>query len=345
MVNKLLRTGIIKKRDQFNNMNVSVIIPVYKATGFVAQAVESALEQPETGEVILIEDGSPDNSLAVCQELAEKYDKVRLLRHPNGKNKGAAASRNLGMKHAKYNYISFLDADDYYLSGRFTTTNQVFEENPDCDGVCVPFEQKFESEEAVERWRFVKVPQTSRIYDASISPEGLAMALINGQVSNFLLEGLVIKKAALKNSGLMNTSLSIGEDTDFIIKLALTSKILPGSDVPLVVYRFHELNIFTAYRSSTQIGKQRIKLWTSLYRWSKKNSTSDFQQLSLSKLIGFIRKTRIIEGFPTRYFPDNLLARNRLILFSLCHPYILKEANFKKCIFHPENLQTTLANS
>ena len=79
-------------------MQISVIIPVYNAEDFVTLAVESALAQPETGEVILIEDGSPDNSLTICQELEEKYNKVRLLRHPHGRNKGAAASRNLGMK-------------------------------------------------------------------------------------------------------------------------------------------------------------------------------------------------------------------------------------------------------
>ncbi len=326
-------------------MQISVIIPVYNAEDFVTLAVESALAQPETGEVILIEDGSPDNSLTICQELEEKYNKVRLLRHPHGRNKGAAASRNLGMKNASFNYIAFLDADDYYLPERFSMTKRVFQEDPSCDGVYEPFEPKFESEEALERWKLARKPHENRHGDASIAPDDLAEALINGQVINFHLDGLVIKKAALNKSGLMNPSLSIGEDTDFIIKLALTSKLLPGSDVPVAVYRFHEQNQFTAYRSSTQIGKQRIELWTSLYRWSKHNSTNTFQELSISKLIGFITKTRIIERFPSRYFSDNSLTRNRLILFSLCHPYILKEAIFRKSILHPDCLNTTQGNS
>lgn len=322
-------------------MLVSVIIPVYNAVGFVTHAVESALEQPETGEVILVEDGSPDNSLAVCQELVKKDDKVRLLGHSNGRNKGAAASRNLGMKNASFNYIAFLDADDYYLPERFSITKRVFQEDPSCDGVYEPFEPKFESEEALERWKLARKPHENRHGDASIAPDDLAEALINGQVINFHLDGLVIKKAVLNKSGLMNPSLSIGEDTDFIIRLALTSKLLPGSDVPVAVYRFHEQNQFTAYRSSTKIGKQRIELWTSLYRWSKHNATNSFQELSINKLIGFITKTRIIERFPTRFLPDNLLTRSRLILFSLCHPYILKEAIFRKSILHPDSQNTT----
>ena len=79
-------------------MEVSVIIPVYNAAAYVGQAVRSALEQPETREVILIEDGSQDTSLQVCRELEGAFDSVRLLRHPDGKNLGAGASRNLGIR-------------------------------------------------------------------------------------------------------------------------------------------------------------------------------------------------------------------------------------------------------
>ena len=65
-------------------MNISVIIPVYNAAKFVEEAVESALAQPETSEVILVEDGSPDNSFEVCRALTEKYPKVTLMQHPGG---------------------------------------------------------------------------------------------------------------------------------------------------------------------------------------------------------------------------------------------------------------------
>jgi len=53
---------------------VSIIIPVYNAANYVTQAVESTLTQPETAEIILIEDGSSDGSLQVCQDLAQKYE-------------------------------------------------------------------------------------------------------------------------------------------------------------------------------------------------------------------------------------------------------------------------------
>ena len=103
---------------------VSVVTPVYNAAEFVTRAVESALAQPETGEVLLIEDNSPDNSLRVCRELAEKHEKVRVLRHPDGGNHGAGASRNLGMQNARFDYIGFVDADNFDLLNRFAKTKE-----------------------------------------------------------------------------------------------------------------------------------------------------------------------------------------------------------------------------
>ena len=116
-------------------MEISVIIPVYNAEQYVHDAVQSALKQPETSEVLLVEDCSPDNSLKICRELEKKYKKVKLLRHPGGKNLGAGASRNLGIKKAGFDFIAFLDADDYYLDERFCKAGELFKSFPDIDGV------------------------------------------------------------------------------------------------------------------------------------------------------------------------------------------------------------------
>jgi glycosyltransferase involved in cell wall biosynthesis len=100
-------------------LRVDVIVPVYNAADYVRKAVESALARPETVEVILVEDGSTDESLAVCQELAAEYPTVRLYRHPNGENRGAGASRNLAISESTRGHIAFLDAD-YFLPCRFS---------------------------------------------------------------------------------------------------------------------------------------------------------------------------------------------------------------------------------
>lgn len=114
---------------------VSVVMPVYNAVKYLTVAVESAVHLPEVHEVILIEDCSPDGALAKCRELASTYSKVKLAQHPNGENRGAGASRNLGIQLAQSKYIAFLDADDYYLPNRFHECKRIFLSDDTVDGV------------------------------------------------------------------------------------------------------------------------------------------------------------------------------------------------------------------
>ncbi len=90
---------------------ITVIIPVYKAEKYLARSVESVLTQTYKNlEVILVDDGSPDGSGALCEDYAERDSRVRVLHRENG---GAAAARNAGLDAATGDYIAFVDADDH----------------------------------------------------------------------------------------------------------------------------------------------------------------------------------------------------------------------------------------
>ena len=128
--------------------NVSIVIPVYNAESYLRKAVESAVNLVEVGEIILIEDQSPDNALALAVSLEQEFDKVKLFQHPDKKNHGAGASRNLGIQKASCEYIAFLDADDYYLPNRFVKDKLVFKTNYNCDGVYSAVGTHFYSQEA-----------------------------------------------------------------------------------------------------------------------------------------------------------------------------------------------------
>src|SRR4051812_37519090 len=118
-----------------SDFKVSVVIPVYNAEKYIKAAVNSALMQEEVGEVILVEDKSPDNSLSVCKGLEMQDSRVHLYQHPDKQNHGAGASRNLGITLAKLDYIAFLDADDYFLPNRFKKDKTLFEKDPSIDAV------------------------------------------------------------------------------------------------------------------------------------------------------------------------------------------------------------------
>ena len=93
-------------------MEISVIIPVYNAATFLRKAVESAVNLDEVKEILLVEDASTDNSLALCRTLQTEYPKVKLFQHPDYGNHGAGASRNKKKKKKTQEFIEVLDADD-----------------------------------------------------------------------------------------------------------------------------------------------------------------------------------------------------------------------------------------
>ena len=90
---------------------ISVIIPVHNAERFLTRCVESVLHSTYSDlEIILIENGSTDRSLELCQQYELKYDNVLFL---VSDKIGASRARNIGLDHAKGEYIAFVDADDY----------------------------------------------------------------------------------------------------------------------------------------------------------------------------------------------------------------------------------------
>ena len=90
---------------------VSVIVPVYKAEQYLDRCVKSILEQTyQNFELILVDDGSPDNSPSLCDEWAKNDNHIYVIHKENG---GASSARNAGLKIAKGRWIAFADSDDW----------------------------------------------------------------------------------------------------------------------------------------------------------------------------------------------------------------------------------------
>lgn len=92
-------------------IKVSVIVPVYKAEAYIRRCVESILAQTETDiELLLIDDGSPDKSGAICDEYSLIDERVRVFHKPNG---GVSSARNMGIANARGEYSIHVDPDDW----------------------------------------------------------------------------------------------------------------------------------------------------------------------------------------------------------------------------------------
>ena len=114
-----------------NQYSVSVILPCYNVAQYIERAMDSIFMQDFYDfEVILVDDGSPDNLLEVCEKW-NGLPNVRILTTPN---QGVAQARNEGLNIAKGEYIYFMDPDDYLNQGLFSTIYKKAKAE-DCDAI------------------------------------------------------------------------------------------------------------------------------------------------------------------------------------------------------------------
>lgn len=98
------------------DIKISIIIPVYNAERYLKECLESAVSQTiRQKEILCIDDGSSDHSYQILQQYRQKYPYIRIFRQ---ENKGAGNARNVGLRYAEGQFVSFLDADDLYIDSQ-----------------------------------------------------------------------------------------------------------------------------------------------------------------------------------------------------------------------------------
>ena len=127
-------------------MKLSIIIPVYNVEQFVGKCIESCLEQdiPRTDyEIIVVNDGSPDNSVVIVKYYMQRYPNIRLVNRENG---GLSAARNTGLMEAQGQYVWFVDSDDWIEPNVLgTLLDKAFSDN--LDVLCFNLQMVFPSGE------------------------------------------------------------------------------------------------------------------------------------------------------------------------------------------------------
>ena len=111
---------------------VSVVLIFLNEERFIEEAVQSVRDQTLTDwELILVDDGSTDQSTTTARALAAGDAKIRYVNHVGHENRGMSASRNLGVAHATSPYIAFLDADDVWVSSKLAEQVDLLDSNPE----------------------------------------------------------------------------------------------------------------------------------------------------------------------------------------------------------------------
>ncbi len=109
---------------------ISVIVPIYKVENYIHKCIDSILSQTYSNlEIILVDDGSPDNCPQICDDYAIKDGRIKVVHKSNG---GLSDARNAGMQVASGDYISFIDSDDYIASNMYELLlNRITEDDSD----------------------------------------------------------------------------------------------------------------------------------------------------------------------------------------------------------------------
>lgn len=127
------------KKNQKKQFEFSVVMAIYNVEKYLNEAIDSVINQTigfkDNIEIILVNDGSPDNSDKICKEYAKKYpDNIKYIKKRNG---GVSSARNRGLKEATGKIINFLDSDDYFSKDAFEKVAKFYKKNNETDVVAI----------------------------------------------------------------------------------------------------------------------------------------------------------------------------------------------------------------
>ena len=191
-------------------MKVSIIVPVYNVENVLHYCVDSILNQTyKDFKLILVNDGSTDNSGKICDKYAKNNDKVSVIHLENG---GVSRARNIGIEHAKGEYICFIDSDDYVAENYLEELVKIKEQHPDFDSIWCGFQTVCDYSGANSNVFLAAEETMLSIYDRSD-----IMTLHEKWLSQMPWNKLFISDIIKKNNICFYEDLSLGEDLIFVL--------------------------------------------------------------------------------------------------------------------------------
>lgn len=213
---------------QIKEMLISIVIPVYKVEQYLDRCVNSLVNQAYKNlEIILVDDGSPDNCPKMCDEWAKKDERIKVIHKENG---GVGSARNEGIKRAEGDYITFVDSDDW-VNDDFSKALELVNLRTDLDMIS---------------FGYIKNKQKKNIFD------NLEFNIQNNEEfvkyyslkNDLLCWNRIIKLNTLKQNkiyfGINGKGQDMGEDFEWIFRVSLECKKVLMTDIAYYVYFLNE---------------------------------------------------------------------------------------------------------
>lgn len=294
---------------------ISIIIPIYNAKDYLRRCLDSVVKQTNSNlEIILVDDGSTDTSLTICNEYAEKDARIVVV---SQKNQGVSAARNKGIEIATGDYLGFVDSDDV-LSPNMYDILMKLQESTNAD---------------ITSCRYTKFTNQ---YDFSITnhyssynqTEALFLLLEEKELTNFLWDKL-FKKSLFENIKFKEGL--IFEDLDVMYKLfAKMNKITLSHSILYAYYQREDSYVHTyAYNKIANY----IMIYQERYQFLSKNYPSLQEQLTFSRVHSIFIVFRMIT-----------LSKNKQLLDDqmILEQYQLLKQDISKTAYHTTRLKKIL---
>ena len=276
---------------------ISIIVPIYNTDCYLRQCLGSIINQSyKNFEVLLINDGSVDDSAMICKEFAEKDSRIRYFEKENG---GVSSARNLGLKNVKGNYITFVDSDDWVEENYLEVLYNALKEN-EVD-ISISAHNYFNMDDNLyylpsyseEQLHTLDIGKVSRDEFLELFPE---LSSLN---HDFNCAVSKLFKADVVKNLLFDESVNYGEDLDFFFKLYLKVSSVYYVNQPTYIYRQHQRSASNNCLESHAISEIRIyeKILKKITELHIPNNR-------------YIEKFKIILYFRLSQFPDSQVLKS-----------------------------------
>lgn len=222
---------------------VSIIVPVYNAETFLSKCIESIIQQDyDSIEILLIDDGSKDNSLKICQEYSDKYENVKVF---SKKNTGVSDTRNYGIKRSNGKYICFVDSDDY-LEENYVSLMVKTIEKDNTDLVIATYnvvgDNNFKTDlEALKKIKGIR------------NKEEVLKKIINIEENNCIFGYIwrcLYKKDIIYSNKILFETMRMSEDYLFLVEYINACNLISVIDDSIYNYRINKYSVTSKYIST-----------------------------------------------------------------------------------------------
>jgi glycosyltransferase involved in cell wall biosynthesis len=234
----------------------SIIIPLFNKEKHIQKTIESVLTQTfQDYEIIIINDGSTDKSCLIVERFKDSR-----IKFYSQKNAGAAAARNSGIKTAIGEYISFLDADDYWFPNYLDEVFKLITDFPNCGMYCSRYKIKLSKNHIIN----TNLNDTLEDNFRGIVPDFFKSSL---KFRVALTSAVSIKKELIEKTGFFNEDLVPCEDLDYWIKMGINFPVAITNKITCI-YNFENNNI-----SQSNITNHKLLDFKEYASFEKKNKS------------------------------------------------------------------------